>query len=830
MTFRLPFLVTAFLALASVALGQSVRWEMDPGSPSTVMLQFEDCAPEGQPDLPNIPGATLSYTGQSTNMSLVNGSFTRSVTLTYLVRMRQAGPLQIPAFTVKTNRGDLRVPAFNGNAGQALSIDSVASSRLTPDKTTVWAGEVFGLTYELSAARRNNPQVNQTFDWNAAPLVAEDWSKPEVSESVVNGERRLIVLYRTRAAAKSPNTLRLEAASHLLNIQTGTVGFGFLSQPRIEPVSVTSDQPVIEVRPLPPAPAGFDGAVGQFKLVSKVVPEKAAVGEPVTWTLELSGTGNWPDIAGLPSREVSNDFQVVQPKAKRTPAEGKLFDVALSEDVVLVPTKPGNYILGPVTFTYFDPKAGAYQTITTPRTTLAITPPGAPQFNVLPQPGASQPAPADASVAPAEERIRRTPTTPAAPAGLPRDPLPGQAEAAVPMATGTVLLFVGAPFAALLLFWLGLAVQRARRTDPGRPLREARDRMIRTLGTLTAADESDRHRLLLAWQRDAALLWQIPHAAPPARVLPDPGWVRLWDESDRALYGANSTLPTDWTARALEAAVNRKLPPFRLRRLFLPQNLMPFAALLLVGGLAVASAIAAAEKAALTDPHTAYRSGDFAGAEKAWRSRLASVPTDWIARHNLALALAQTDRPGESAAHAAAAFIQNPQDPSVRWHFALAAERAGFIPANLTPFLQEQPRAVLAAAGSPARWQWVVIAAAFLVAFGLGLLLRNAYGPGLRRTSWIAASLAGFGVLTGAAGAAGWTAYGLGAHADAVIAPRQGTLRSIPTEADASQKTTALPAGSIAIVDREFLGWRRLAFPNGQTGWVRKEDVVPVWR
>jgi hypothetical protein len=153
---------------------------------------------------------------------------------------------------------------------------------------------------------------------------------------------------------------------HLLSIQTGTIGFGIISQPRMEQVSVTSDQPAIEVRPLPTAPAGFGGAVGQFKLASKIVPEKAAVGEPVTWTLELSGTGNWPEINGLPSREVSSDFQVVQPKAKRTPAEGKLFDVTLAEDVVLVPTQPGNYALGPVNFTYFDPKSGTYKTVTAP--------------------------------------------------------------------------------------------------------------------------------------------------------------------------------------------------------------------------------------------------------------------------------------------------------------------------------------------------------------------------------------------------------------------------------------------------------------------------------
>jgi hypothetical protein len=31
-------------------------------------------------------------------------------------------------------------------------------------------------------------------------------------------------------------------------------------------------------------------------------------------------------------------------------------------------------------------------------------------------------------------------------------------------------------------------------------------------------------------------------------------------------------------------------------------------------------------------------------------------------------------------------------------------------------------------------------------------------------------------------------------------------------------------------VDRTFLGWARLAFPNGQTGWVRQEDIVWLYR
>src|SRR5204862_98701 len=136
----------------------------------------------------------------------------------------------------------------------SATLESVASAKLIPERTSVWAGEVFGLNYELSASRRTNPQITPVFDWNAAPLVVEDWSKPEVTEVSVNGDRRLNVLFRT-------------------------------------------------------------------------------------------------------------------------PAEGKLFDVTLAEDVVLVPTKPGTYTLGPVAFTFFDPKTGAYVTKSAPRTTVTITSP-----------------------------------------------------------------------------------------------------------------------------------------------------------------------------------------------------------------------------------------------------------------------------------------------------------------------------------------------------------------------------------------------------------------------------------------------------------------------
>jgi hypothetical protein len=73
-------------------------------------------------------------------------------------------------------------------------------------------------------------------------------------------------------------------------------------------------------------------------------------------------------------------------------------------------------------------------------------------------------------------------------------------------------------------------------------------------------------------------------------------------------------------------------------------------------------------------------------------------------------------------------------------------------------------------------------------------------------------------------------AYGDLANPGAVFVREATTLRSIPTDADTAQKTSPLSAGSIAVVDKSFLGWTKLTFSGGQSGWVRTETLVPLYR
>ncbi|WP_415908607.1 BatD family protein [Oleiharenicola sp. Vm1] len=618
-----------------------------------------------------------------------------------------------------------------------------------------------------------------------------------------------------------------------MNLNVAQSGFGFpFMQTAVEQRVLATDPLELTIKPLPAAPADFSGAVGNFALVSKVVPTAPAVGEPVTWTLELSGLGNWPDISGLPQREVSSDFSVVQPKSKRTMKDNSLFEGTLAEDVVLVPNKPGTYQLGSVKFTYFDTASGSYKTITTEPVTLTVAPaaaaPTAPspsgpvQFSLNPPANGAAPA-----------LKLPDPVAPTPPDNLPRDPLTESRRGFAPMSTDRlVVLSLLSSVLGPLLAWLTLAALRSRALDPQRRRREARAALAGVLDRMrTAGPESAaRNVQLRLWQLHAAALWEIPHAAPGAPLVraaiaarardAADAWTALWTEADRAQHGRDATLPADWGLRAEGALQAVRVPGWPFLSLFAPRHLLPF-----LFALAIAFAPASARADAAAD----YKAGRFAAAEGAWHKAVAADPRDWAARHNLGLALAQQDRWAEATAHWTAAFLLAPSDANARADLALGLQRSGMAPPELVEFSHGEGRYALARAASPGTWQLALLGAALLIAIALVLLLLRGYGRigGWARPTALAVVI--LAILLAAAATLSLHTYGQLAHPDAVMVWRASTLRSLPTEAD-TQKTSPLSAGSIATVDKAFLGWSRLNFPGGQTGWARTEDLVKLYR
>jgi len=855
----LPFFTVLVLTLAaafSSAHAQSVRWSPDSGTLaanqlSELNLVFDDCEPKDTLTIPAVPNLSISpqpNRSESNSFTVINGkaSRTRTVTLTFRVRPTGTDPINIPSFKVETDKGAQLIGSASftiGNAtvGQSsISLESVAQSRFTLPPDSLWVGEVFPLTYSLNVARRYFYQLGSEPDWNSAPLSVEPWTKPELLETTVNNEARVSILYKTRAYAKSPGTFPLHNVTQLVNLATGSSSFSVFARANLEQFSITSQPASLTVKPLPlPAPVGFNGAVGQFKLTSQLVPATATVGEPVTWTLTLEGTGNWPDIPGLPARSVSKDFRIVQPQAKRVNKNDALYEASITEDIVLIPSKPGTYTLGPVTYTFFNPGTGVYEILKTQPATLTVSAGATPPASSSGHPATVTPASSDLNL-----KLPTSTDAVSAPGGsIPRDPLPPGGSVLTPLSRPALL---GALLSAILLplaVWTVLALRRARVTDPGLSRREAHIRLADTLRQLSASDldlnlSSSSGRviaLVQRWQADTAILWGFTQAVPTADSFTqspsaqDPAvaaaWAELWLDADRTLYGA-TPLPAGWLDRAHQALTARRAPTFSPVQLFHPRNLFPFfvTALLLSLFTLPPSVIAAASPEAAS---AAYNKGDFAAATTAWTDALKVDSTDWTAHHNLALALIQQNRANEAAGHAVAAFVQQPQNPSVRWHLDYVLKTAGVTPVALKPFLSDAPVATLARLASPARWQFLLISSAWLTGLALALGLYGAYQKRPRR--WLSGSLLAVSLIIGTAAGLSLNAYGPLADSRAVMVVTSTTLRSIPTELDTPQKSTPLSIGVIATTDKTLLGWTRLSFPDGQTGWTRTETLVPLW-
>ncbi|MFT3828720.1 MAG: BatD family protein [Opitutaceae bacterium] len=841
------------LLCVAAVFAQSVAWDppagtLARGQTSELSLVFDDCAPAGEIELPVLSGLQVGRPAQSSQTSIVNFKMSQRVVLAYpVVPTATSGRIAIPEFEVETNKGRQRVAAASYEIGDAtvgrnnIPLDRVASAAISADPNVVWAGQVFDLKYQLLVSRRFNPTGVGPLDW-APPtvLVSEPLAKFENIEAVVGGDQRVGVATRTRALVREPGTHVLPVARQPINLAMGgNNAFDFFGRQSAEQYLITSSAPTLLVKPLPaPAPADFLKAVGQFTFTGKVVPATAAVGEPITWTLALEGTGNWPEGLALPAREVSRDFRAFQPSVQRKTKDGTLFEGTLTEDIVLMPTKPGTYTLGPVSYSYFDPVAGSYKTATAAAVKVTVTPPVA-AASTLAGPSTTGAAPVvQFNPAPAagagSTPVVKTPA-PELPGRLPLEPLGFTAVAPRPWRSIPIAALL-APLGPVLVLWLALGWRRARLTDSRREQRLALAELPDAIsGVARASDAAGRAAALRNWQQLAALAFAADHAAPAAEAFGeavrreqrgDPSaaaseWTRLWHEADLCLYRRETALPNDWSTRAAAACARARLKRLSWFAALRPSNLWPIAAALLL----LCALPPRAEAAGAGED--AYRRAEFANAEQTWRAGLAATPDDWPLRHDLGLAVAQQSRWAEAAAQWSVAFLAAPRDPSVRWHLALGLERADFTQPELSALAAGTSLAALARLAAPVEWQRAALAGGTLLALALAAVIAAQH----RRSRWLRPAallcgVAGAGVLAGAVTAL--HVYGPLAHPDAVLVWKATELRSVPTEAG-EQKPEPLAAGSIALWQKSFLGWDQLRFANGQTGWTRRENLQPLY-
>ena len=847
---RLFISLFATLFFATALAAQTVQWSPDSGTLQegkryAINLEFNGCSPDGQPPQ-ELSTDDIAVELGGGIQSITSGFFGRaqtSVQYTYQITARTQGRVVIPSFEVETDQGVMTVPpatfevveASVGNTGARP--EEVLLSRFVATDDKIYQGEIFSLDYYAGAKQFRLTDLGEV-DWTPNNLVTSGLEPVEKGAYTFDGDTYNAVRYSARALATEAGSLTQDDLTQQIMLVVGQRNRGgFFPETVTEEFTLDVTPLTIEVLPLPSnAPTSFAGAVGEFSLESRIVPEQVQVGEPVTWTLELSGTGNWPAGIGGPSRTVSSSFRAIQPEVRSAFAENELFTGSQSEDIVLIPTEAGSYQLGPLEYSYFDPEAEAYQTITIPATTITVaatarTPPPANRAGERASDSETegQDPHGPLSLDPLGEN------TASRPVALPKEPAHGITPMPVP--TGSVELLRPTLIAILapVALWLILALVKTLTLDPSRRRRAAFRRLRSLADQPLPSDPLALREQQFAWRRETRIYWNVSASEPTPAELREAvrqqasdsiaeRWQALWKESDRILYSGRGRDAERWRTLFKDALQASPRPGL---------NLSPFFSRpAWIGILALSvTTISLLPQADANDAEIFYDAGDFASAEREWVAAVNAHPQAWEPRYNAGLAAAQQEDWGRAWAYWASAYCLNPHDERIAWNLRVAQTHTNAYDPTLRDLLEREGVYRLVSARSPAQWER--LAPQFITAAG-GMLCLAVLAHYLPRLKKLALPLLLGGALCGlAAYFAQWahSKYGPLASPDTILVTDEGSLRSIPSDLGDPQLTTPLSEGTVAELRKTFIGtWSKVALPNGDEGWIRSENTLPLYQ
>ena len=401
----------AILALV-FACGQAARatdvtFDVQPrlltlGETAQATLVFHGARSAPHIEFPNIPGLQITGTGQQMQF----GTGGSQVTLTYNLFPQKPGTHVIGPYTLDYNGEKIQIPAVSlevrapsaaagGGSGEMLF------ARLDLPAQPPYVHQTFDLVLGLYAL----PTVEMTRDVNLlggfpeSGFVIGGFEELQTTRAEVDGQLYNVRRFRAKARALTAGDFTLQPA-----LRVGVVDrnqprrrdpFGgffndpFFGGPAASPVNLAVAPTTLAIRSIPEEgrPADFGGAVGQFALAMDVRPRDLKVGEPITVSLRLQGTGNIA-AAMPPAYRDSDAFKAYETRQVGETPDPTADSGAKTFEQVVLPRTENLKELPALQFSFFDPVAVQYRTVSAGPFPLTVHPSaGGSQSMLLQVPG-----------------------------------------------------------------------------------------------------------------------------------------------------------------------------------------------------------------------------------------------------------------------------------------------------------------------------------------------------------------------------------------------------------------------------------------------------------
>jgi tetratricopeptide (TPR) repeat protein len=371
------------------------------GEPFALTIKVDGAQNVETPPLEGLDGFRADYLGPSTQVSFVNGQVSSSISHRYRLIAERPGEFTIGPFTVEyggqryqTGTIPLRVAAAPQRR-QVAAPGGAQNLRLvvTPAKAEVYVGERVDLAVTLYVGNIRIRELQYPV-FSTDGVTVGKFGKPEEGSEVVGGRRYQVVRLRTTMTPVRAGPIDLQATMAMQVLTNRRGGDPFFEQffgGEAKPVELRSDPVQLNVLALPDAgrPADFSGAVGQFDFNLTANPTELNAGDPVTVRMEISGRGDLATVSPPPI-PVGNQFRRYDPQPVKgeDSAERRVFEQ------VVIPNAAGIAALPAAAFSYFDPEARTYRTITRGPVPLTVRAAAAGKAQVLDAAPAAPAAPA----------------------------------------------------------------------------------------------------------------------------------------------------------------------------------------------------------------------------------------------------------------------------------------------------------------------------------------------------------------------------------------------------------------------------------------------------
>ncbi|NOS72248.1 MAG: protein BatD [Verrucomicrobia bacterium] len=354
------------------------------GETLTLTLQFEDVQVSGSPNLPTIPGLNLVESSTSLNTTIINGQRTSVQSFIYSLAATQPGNFDIPAFKIEVNgeklsSAPLKVKILRQDPAQPPSelATNLAFLWLVLPQREFFVGQAFVCEVRLYLGK----QVGNIDGFQPPTLSGDGISagKPVQGQQfkrTVGGAPFTVIPLSYAVAVIKTGPLFINPIDATANLYGGRQDF-FGRYTQSTQARLATEKQNLTSLPLPSdnIPAEFSGAIGNFTMTASIGPTNVAAGDPITVRVQISGRGAL-DAINLKTEDSWHDFKSYPPTSKVEVTDQFGLQGRKTFEQIVSPENTDIKELPAFSFSYFDPDAKSYRTLTHPATRLIVRPGG----------------------------------------------------------------------------------------------------------------------------------------------------------------------------------------------------------------------------------------------------------------------------------------------------------------------------------------------------------------------------------------------------------------------------------------------------------------------